>query len=154
MSVIKETMELRTAAIKSGVSTDGSLVRSKLTNRLVWRNREVDENDIGSSYLSMMGGIGDGGLAMVNPEPVPIPEKDVRFSARSRAAKCRNSSNQQQSNNNNSNNIPHGKIVRCTTTTSDPRQHLPWEVLHQQQENNNIGRYPGVAGKSQSTNPL
>ncbi|XP_055609380.1 nanos homolog 2-like [Uranotaenia lowii] len=75
MSVSKETMELMTAAIKSGVSTDGTLVRSKLTNRLVWRNREVDENDICFPYLSMIGGIGDGSLAMVNPEPVPVPEK-------------------------------------------------------------------------------
>lgn len=45
-----------TAAIKNGANVQGTLVRSKLTNRLVWNAEDNDENDPYRQYLSMIGG--------------------------------------------------------------------------------------------------
>ncbi|XP_055546440.1 uncharacterized protein LOC129730874 [Wyeomyia smithii] len=56
MSVSQETIEMITAAIKSGANIGaGTLVRSKLTNRLVWQNSEHDENDPYKEYLRIIG---------------------------------------------------------------------------------------------------
>lgn len=55
MSVSQETLDMITAAIKNGDNVQGSLVRSKLTNRLVWSSPEVDENDPYGQYLRMIG---------------------------------------------------------------------------------------------------
>ncbi|XP_062564395.1 uncharacterized protein LOC134227128 [Armigeres subalbatus] len=60
MSVSQETLDMITAAIKSGTNEQGSLVRSKLTNRLVWNSGENDENDPFTQYLAMIGAIGAG----------------------------------------------------------------------------------------------
>ncbi|XP_058818795.1 uncharacterized protein LOC131681781 [Topomyia yanbarensis] len=55
MSVSQETLEMITAAIKNGANPQGTLVRSKLTNRLVWQANEHDENDPYKEYLLMVG---------------------------------------------------------------------------------------------------
>lgn len=58
MSVSQETLEMITAAIKNGANIQGSLVRSKLTNRLVWNAGENDENDPYGEYLTLIGAAG------------------------------------------------------------------------------------------------
>lgn len=45
MSVSEETLELMKAAIRNGTNPDGTLVRSKLTNMLVWKSAEHDADD-------------------------------------------------------------------------------------------------------------
>lgn len=55
MSVSQETLDMITAAIKKGDNIQGSLVRSKLTNRLVWHTGENCENDPYGEYLSLIG---------------------------------------------------------------------------------------------------
>lgn len=45
MSVSEETLELMKAAIRNGSNPDGTLVRSKLTNMLVWKSAEHDADD-------------------------------------------------------------------------------------------------------------
>lgn len=45
MSVSEETLELMKAAIRNGSNPDGTLVRSKLTNMLVWQSSEHEADD-------------------------------------------------------------------------------------------------------------
>ncbi|XP_053691004.1 uncharacterized protein LOC128739535 [Sabethes cyaneus] len=55
MSISQETLDMITTAIKEGKDVgEGTLVRSKLTNRIVWRTKEVDENDIWGQYLQQL----------------------------------------------------------------------------------------------------
>lgn len=56
MSVSEETLEMIATAIKNGDNVkEGILVRSKLTNRLLWRSGEHDENDPYIEYLKIIG---------------------------------------------------------------------------------------------------
>ncbi|XP_058454978.1 nanos homolog 2-like [Malaya genurostris] len=55
MSVSQETLEMIRAAVKNGANPQGTFVRSKLTNRLVWQATEHDENDPYKEYLQMVG---------------------------------------------------------------------------------------------------
>lgn len=54
MSVSQETLDLIRAAIKKGSDVGDSLVRSKLTNRLVYDGVENDASDPFGEYLALM----------------------------------------------------------------------------------------------------
>lgn len=54
MSVSQETMDMMATAIKKGENIEGSLIRSKLINRLLWDSPENNENDPYAEYLSLI----------------------------------------------------------------------------------------------------
>lgn len=70
MSVSEETLELMKAAIRTGTNPDGTLVRSKLTNMLVWKSSEHEADD---PYLQSLV------LALFTDDaPASLPEKDLQ----------------------------------------------------------------------------
>ncbi|XP_055633687.1 uncharacterized protein LOC129774023 [Toxorhynchites rutilus septentrionalis] len=52
MSVSEETLQLIKEAVKNGGNPSGRLIRSKLTNQLLWQNSECDKNDPVTDYLA------------------------------------------------------------------------------------------------------
>lgn len=83
MSVSEETLELMKAAVRNGSIPHGTLVRSKLTNLLVWKSPEHDADDpllqclvpaLFSDELPVQLP-GDEDLQQLLPPPPPVPAK-------------------------------------------------------------------------------